>query len=264
MATPSYQPRNTFVPLVAGSSKESVKLQVYARSTKDISSAFDEIEKFIENHVTSKTIEHEKLFDVVLKHWDELKPLTKDNDLRITCVNATTVSVAGMLNKVVEAKDKLTELISRFTDEERLPNQLSSNQNVQWYYCDLSSSKEVAYSAELNGTIERARINGEAKVEIIESDGQKYVIDFTQMAARKTRSGGLAGFLSMLTGSGETKKLTRKLIGSTASPGIYVFVIDKLIIKITRSGFICDDINQRRSVGMSAHTFFPCNSCVEG
>ncbi len=222
VATPSYQPSNTFVPLVAGSSKESVKLQVYARSSKDISSAFDEIEKFIENHVTSKTIEHEKLFDVVLKHWDELKPLTKDNDLRITCVNATTVSVAGMLNKVVEAKDKLTELISRFTDEERLSNQLSSNQNVQWYYCDLSSSKEVAYSAELNGTIERARMNGEAKVEIIESDGQTYVVDFTQMAARKTRSGGLAGFLSMLTGSGERKKLTRKLIGSAASPGICI------------------------------------------
>ncbi len=112
LGTPSFQPRNTFVPLVAGSSRESVKLQVYARSAKDISLAFDEIQKFIQNHITSKTIEHENLFDVVQKHWDELKPLTKDNDLRIRCVNATTVSIAGMLNKVVEAKDKLTELIS--------------------------------------------------------------------------------------------------------------------------------------------------------
>ena len=142
--TPNFQPGNTFTQLVAGTSKESVKLQVYARSSKDITLAFEEIEKFIQNHITSKTIEHDKVFHVVQKHWDELKLLTKDNDLRITCVNATTVSVAGMLNKVVEAKDKLTELISRFTDKERLSNQLSSNQNVQWYYCDLSSSKEVA------------------------------------------------------------------------------------------------------------------------
>ncbi len=208
--------------LVAGSSKESVKLQVYARSTKDITSAFEEIEKLIQNHITSKTIEHEKLFDVVQKHWDELKPLMKDNDLRITCVNATTVSIAGMLNKVVEAKDKLTELISRFTDKERLSNQLSYiSQNVQWYYCDLSSSREVAYSAEYNGTIELAYMNGEEKVEIVEPDGQKYVVDFREMVARNTRSSLMN--LARYTRSGQTKKLTRKLIGSAASPGICIF-----------------------------------------
>ncbi len=219
--TPNFQPGNTFTQLVAGTSKESVKLQVYARSSKDITLAFEEIEKFIQNHITSKTIEHEKLFDVVLKHWDELKLLTKDNDLRITCVNATTVSVAGMLNKVVEAKDKLTELISRFTDKERLSNQLSYiSQNVQWYYCDLSSSREVAYSAELNGTIELAHMNGEEKVEIVEPDGQKYVVDFREMVARNTGSSLMS--LARYTRSGQTKKLTRKLIGSAASPGICI------------------------------------------
>lgn len=209
MATRSYKASYAFVPLVTGISVDCVKLEVYARSSQDISLAFDEIEKFVQNHITSKKIKHEKLFDVVLKHWDELKRLAKDNGLRLTCVDATTVSIEGMLSKVVEAKNKLTELVSRYTNEERMSNQLSYiSQNVQWYYCDLSS-REVAYSAQINGTIEVARMNGEAVVEIIEPDGQQYVVYFTQMVARNTRSG-------------QTKKLTRKLIGLVTSLGICI------------------------------------------
>ena len=104
---------NTFVPLVAGSSAETVKLQVFARSSTDIFSAFDEIETFIEDHLTSETLNHEKNYDVVLKHWDELKVLTKDRDLKITCLDPTTVLMEGVLSKVVEAKDKLTELVKK-------------------------------------------------------------------------------------------------------------------------------------------------------
>ncbi|CAB4040614.1 poly [ADP-ribose] polymerase 14-like, partial [Paramuricea clavata] len=193
----------TFVSLVAGYSVESVKLLVYARSSDDISSALVEIERFIQNHITSKKVEHEKLFDVVLKHWDELKSLAKDGNLRITCVNETTVSIEGLLSKVLEAKDKLTEMVSRHTDEERRLHQLSYiSQNVQWYYSDHSCrSREVVYSAQLNGTIEVACMNGEAMVEITESDGQQYNVDFAQMVARNKSTG-------------QTRKLSRKLIGS--------------------------------------------------
>lgn len=111
MASSSDKP---LVPLVAGSSVESVKLQVYARSDEDITSAFDKIEKFIQNQIKSKIKEYEKLIDVVLKHWDEIKRLANDNDLRITC-DETTVSIEGLFSKVVEATDKITELISRYT-----------------------------------------------------------------------------------------------------------------------------------------------------
>jgi hypothetical protein len=191
----------TFVSLVAGYSVESVKLLVYARSSDDISSALVEIERFIQNHITSKKVEHEKLFDVVLKHWDELTRLAKDGNLRITCVNETTVSIEGLLCKVLEAKDKLTEMVSRHTDEERRSHQLSYiSQNVQWYYSD-HSSREMAYSVQLNGTIEVACMNGEAMVEITESDGQQYNVDFSQMVARNKSTG-------------QTRKLSRKLIGS--------------------------------------------------
>ena len=113
MAPVSNQSTNAFVPLVAGSTTETVKLQVFARSSTDISSAFDEIEKFIEDHLTSETLNHEKHYDVVLKHWDELKLLTKDHDLKITCLDPTTVLMEGVLSKVVEAKDKLTELVKK-------------------------------------------------------------------------------------------------------------------------------------------------------
>ena len=228
MAPASNESSDTFVRLVAGSSAETVKLQVFARSSTDISSAFDEIEKFIQNHLTSKTLNHEKHYDVVLKHWDELKLLTKDHDLRITCVDPTTVLMEGVLSKVVEAKDKLTELVSQYTSEERKSNQLSYiSQNVQWYYFDLNS-REVPYSAQLNGTIELARMNGEATVEITEADGQTYVVDFSQMVAKNTLP---ESYLSTLapsffsTRSGRTKKLSRKLISSAASPGIDVYGI---------------------------------------
>ena len=217
MTSSTNQPSDTFVPLVAGSSVEKVKLLVFARSSQGTSAAFNEIEKFIESHITSRTINHEKLYDVMLKYWIEIKPLTKDNDLKITCVNQTTVSIEGVLNKVVEAKDKLTELLNRYINEEQ------NSQNVQWYYFDLSN-KEVPYSAELNSTIELARVNGEATVEILEPDGQKYVVDFSQMVAKSTSSRGLLlDFVARYrpVRNEQTKKLTRKLIGSaTTCPGI--------------------------------------------
>ena len=222
VATPSNQSSNAFVPLVAGYSAEKVKLQVFALSSTDISSAFVEIEKFIQNHLTSKALTHEKYYDIVLNHWNELKLLTKDHDLKITCVDPTTVLLVGILSKVVAAKDRLTELVRQYTNEERKTNQLSYiSQNVQWYYFDLSS-REVPYSTQLNGTIELARMNGQATVEIIEPDGRKYIVDFSKMIAKNTSSGSyqpnfLPGY--QYARSGQTKKLTRKLIGSAASPG---------------------------------------------
>ena len=207
MATSSYKP---FATLVAGGTVESVELQVYARSVKDISSALDEMKKFIRNNIKSKTKEHKNLVDVVLEHWDEIKQLAIDNRLRITCVNTTTVSIEGMFSKVVEANDKLTELVGRYTDKERTLNQLSYvTQNVQWYCYNDSSGKQVAYDAQLNGTIEVARMNGETVVEIFENDGQQYDIDFTRMVARNKKSG-------------QTKRLTRKLIGSATCLGISI------------------------------------------
>ena len=186
---------------MASCSVESVKLYVYARSSDAITSALVDIERFIQKNVTSKKVEHEKLFDVVLKHWDELKSLAKDGNLRITCVNETTVSIEGLSSKVLEAKEKLTEMVSRHTDEERRSHQLSYiSQNVQWYYSD-HSSREMAYSVQLNGTIEVARMIGEAMVEITESDGQQYNVNFAQMVARNKSSG-------------QTRKLSRKQIGS--------------------------------------------------
>jgi hypothetical protein len=59
----------------------------------------------------------------------------------------------------------------------------------------------MAYSVQLNGTIEVACMNGEAMVEITESDGQQYNVDFAQMVARNKSTG-------------QTRKLSRKLIGS--------------------------------------------------
>lgn len=208
-----------FVPLVVGGTMENVKVQVYARTVKDISSAFDEMVKFIQNNIKSKRKEHKNLVDVMLEYWDEMKRLAKDNGLRITCVNATTVSIEGIFSKVVEANDKLTELVNRYTDKERMLNQLSYiAQNVQWYYYDDFSGKQVAYDAQLNGTIEAARMNGETVVEIFENDGQQYDVDFTQMVARNKKSG-------------QTKRLTRKLIGSATSPGISIkLTIDVLLV----------------------------------
>ena len=204
LVSPSHKP---FVPLETGCSVESVKFQVYARSQTDISFAFDEIKKFIENNITTKRVEHEKLVDVVQKHWDELNQLAKDSSLRLTVVNPTTVSIQGMLNKVVEAKDKLTELIGRHTEEEQTSNQLTYiSKNVQWYYHDLRRG-EMAYSAILNGEIELAHMNGKQTVEILEADGQQYDIDVIKKVARNKRSG-------------ESKTLIRKSIASSSDSGM--------------------------------------------
>ena len=200
LVSPTYKP---FVPLETGCSVESVKFQVYARSQTDISFAFDEIKKFIENNITTKRVEHEKLVDVVQKHWDELNQLVKDSGLRLTVINPTTVSIQGMLNKVVEAKDKLIELI----EEEQTLNQLIYiSKNVQWYYHDLRRG-EIAYSAILNGKIELAHMNGKKTVEISEADGQQYDVDVIKKVARNKRSG-------------ESKTLIRKLIASSSDSGM--------------------------------------------
>ena len=189
---------------MTGSSVENVKLQVYTLSGKDVTPAFLEIQKLIENHIASKTVEAERLFDVVLQHWDKLQQLAKDEGLRIACVNEMTVSITGLLSKVLEAKDKLTELVNRHSEEEQRTQQLSFiSQTVQWYYSDLRSSIEIPYNNELNGALEIARMNGKTVVEIIELDGEKYDVDFAQMVARNKNTG-------------HTKKLTRKLIGSEA------------------------------------------------
>ena len=137
------------------------------------------------------------------KHWDELNQLVKDSGLRLTVVNPTTVSIQGMLNKVVEAKDKLIELI----EEEQTLNQLIYiSKNVQWYYHDLRRG-ESAYSAILNGKIELAHMNGKKTVEISEADGQQYDIDVIKKVARNKRSG-------------ESKTLIRKLIASSSDSGM--------------------------------------------
>ena len=211
MVTPSGRPstpsEKPFVPLVAGGSVERVELQVYARSVKDISSAVDKMKKFIQNNIKLKRKEHKKLIYVVLEHWDEITRLANDYGLTITCENTTTVSIEGLFSKVVEAHDKLTELVSQYTDKERMLNQLSYiAQNVQWYYYNDFSGKQVAYDAQLNGTIEVASMNGETVVEIFENDGQQYDVEFTQMVARNNKNG-------------RTKMLTRKLIGPPTGPG---------------------------------------------
>ena len=175
---------------------------MYARSNDEISSAFVEIERFIVENITSKKVEYENLFDVVLKHWNEMERLAKENGSRIKCVNETTVSIDGLLSKVVEAKDRITQLTSHYSDEERKSRQLSyiSQNKVQWYYSDLGS-KEVAYSIELNGIIEIARMDGKTVVDIAESDGQQYHVDFGQMVARNKSTG-------------QTRTLSRKSIAS--------------------------------------------------
>ena len=48
--------QKSFLPLVAGSSVESVKSEVYGRPDEDITLAFDKIEKFTPNHLKSKTV----------------------------------------------------------------------------------------------------------------------------------------------------------------------------------------------------------------
>ena len=138
----------------------------------------------------------------MLKHWNEIKRLAKDNGSRIKCVNETTVSIEGLLSKVVEAKDRITQLMSHYSDEERKSRQLSyiSQNKVQWYYSDLGS-KEVAYSTEVNGIIEIACMDGKSVVDITESDGQQYNVDFGQMVARNKSTG-------------QTRTLSRKLIAS--------------------------------------------------
>ena len=206
-STPSEKRFVDFVPLVAGGSVERVELQVYARSVKDISSAVDKMKKFIQNNIKLKRKEHKKLINVVLEHWDEITRLANDYELTITCENTTTVSIEGLFSKVVEAHDKLTELVIQYTDKERMLNQRSYiAQNVQWYYYNDLSGKQVAYDAQLNGTIEVARMNGETVVEIFENDGQQYDVEFTQMVARNKKNG-------------RTKMLTRKVIGSPTGPG---------------------------------------------
>ena len=197
---PSFKP--SFVSLVASSSIESVELQVYARSRDDVTSVFIEIEKFVKDHITSKKVENEKLYAVVLKHWRDLERLAKDKTLKITCVDETTVTIEGLFNKVLEVKDKIAEWISQYDEEERRSQQLSYvSKNIQWYYYDLSG-RELAYSAQLNGVIEIAHMNGKTTVEIMASDGQRYDVNFTEMVA-KSKS------------TGQTKKLFKKRIDSS-------------------------------------------------
>ncbi|XP_046851430.1 protein mono-ADP-ribosyltransferase PARP14-like isoform X2 [Xenia sp. Carnegie-2017] len=97
-------------------SEETLKFQFYAQSLNDISAAVSKIENFIQLHITSKTIENEKLRDVVDGNLNEFKRLAIVNGVKIVCECAESLSIEGRLEDVVETKEKVFELINEYAD----------------------------------------------------------------------------------------------------------------------------------------------------
>lgn len=108
--------RTPYPLVLSEDSEETLKFQFYAQSLNDISAAVSKIENFIQLHITSKTIENEKLRDAVDGNLNEFKRLARVNGVKIVCESAESLSIEGRLEDVVETKEKVFELINEYAD----------------------------------------------------------------------------------------------------------------------------------------------------
>ena len=191
-----------FISYLFGCGKESITVQVCGRSYEHISSAFEEIEKFIEDKIITKKIKQEKLYDVILKYYEKMKKIVVDNHIRMECENESTLSLTGLRIKVIETSTLIKDFINQFFEEEKRLNQVNYiSENVQWCYHDVYNNL-ITYDTKLNAMIEIARMDGKSTVEITERNGH-FIIDFSKMQATNKING-------------ETMKLKRKLLGATS------------------------------------------------
>ena len=192
----------SFTPLNTGEPKQTVNLQVFALSNRNIDASFNEVDTFVKNQTTTKEIEHEKVFDVFLKHWSKVQDLARDHDVKITCQRSSVALIEGLVTNVSDCKEKLMRLITGSVEEERKINQLKYiSKNVQWYY--FQSSRAVEYGSEINGVIETASMENKQFLEITKF-GEQYEIDLIRMKEKSKKTG-------------RTERITRKLLGETSS-----------------------------------------------
>ena len=194
---------SSFKTLKTGAVKEVVIIDLFACSKQDIETSLEEVDKFIKEHIATKKIEHEKVFDVLVKHWSEVEDLARDHDVCITgSKSSSTVSIEGIIAKVSDCKDELLQLINTHVEEERKSTQVEFiSKNVQWYY--FQGSQSVPYDKELNAAIELAYMEDKETLEITKN-GEKYEIDVSGKTEKNERSG-------------QVGIITRKQIGDTGS-----------------------------------------------
>ena len=192
----------SFTPLNTGEPKQTVNLHVFALSNRNIDASFNEVDTFVKNQTTTKEIEHEKVFDVFLKHWSKVQDLARDHDVKITCQRSSVASIEGLVTNVSDCKEKLMRLITESVEEERKINQLKYiSKNVQWYY--FQGSRTVEYGSEINGVIETASMENKQFLEITKF-GEQYEIDLIRMKEKSKKTG-------------HTERITRKHLGETSS-----------------------------------------------
>ena len=189
--------------LKTGEAKEVIVLDLFASSQQDIDTSLEEVKKFIVQHSTTKGIEHEKVFDVLVKHWSEVEDLTRDHDVSITCKKASSVAeIEGMVANVSDCKDKLSLLITKHVEEERTASQVEFiSKNVQWYY--FQGSKSVPYDKELNTAIEMAYMESKETVDVTKN-GDPCEIDLLANVEKNQRSNQVATITRKQMGDSNT------------------------------------------------------------
>ncbi|XP_046842592.1 protein mono-ADP-ribosyltransferase PARP14-like [Xenia sp. Carnegie-2017] len=179
------------------------------RSDQKMLFAFQKIDEFINHNIITKKVDHKNLYDVLLKYASELKKIATDARIRMDCENEQTISLTGLNSNVIQTSTILKDFICKFTEDEKRLKQLTYlSENVQWSYQDVHN-KVIHYNKELSSILEIARMHGEQTVELTESEGQVFNVDFSQMKATSRRTG-------------KTKTLLRKIIGFNSVPSSWL------------------------------------------
>ncbi|XP_046843184.1 protein mono-ADP-ribosyltransferase PARP14-like [Xenia sp. Carnegie-2017] len=107
------------VPFAFGCGKEIITLQIIGRSDYEISSALQNLEKFVNENITTIKISYEKLYDLVLKLLAD-KLWIVPNNVRMEFEDEKTISFTGSSNEVRKESSLLKNHLSELTNDEIL------------------------------------------------------------------------------------------------------------------------------------------------
>lgn len=192
---------------------EVIQLTFTAGSQRAVEESIREVQKFIDDQIAVKTIEHENVCDVLSKNWQEIEKLARKHKVNITCESPSKVAFEGLLSKASECKEKLQGFVLKDVVEEQRMSEHKNEQNLVEYFSktvqwsQLQGTQWVGYGKDVNAAIEKAFINEDRQIAIT---GQMFDVDFTAMTLKSQNNG-------------QVTTITRKRIGenSTNNSGIY-------------------------------------------
>lgn len=161
----------------------SVTLVVYGKDVNQIKKAIRIIEEDVDNTFKSKVYSESIIKQFSTSQKNEIQNLQKAHDVDVSVeTRIGRITVRGLVEDVMNASEKVHQMIRKaeaIQQEKQAAEMMSAM--VEWCFLDAGSipSKLEKYPPNINLQLEKALRKQEPKTSFCDSQGVKYIVDFT-------------------------------------------------------------------------------------